>query len=99
MLTVCVGGVGVGGGYCRPAMSVFIPCFLKLFEVTGAFLWEIKSIRRGQRGRAEPPQAPSELRAGRTTAAGVGRVTHTASSPFSIYQHLQHFTAGITAKH
>lgn len=52
-----------GGVYCCSAMSVFIPCFLKLFEVMGAFLWEIKSITARSERQGRATAGPFRLRA------------------------------------
>lgn len=83
------------GVYCCAAMSVFIPCFLKLFEVMGAFLWEIKSITARSKRQGKVTAGPFRLIAEKTTAAGDG---YNPYCYFSIHVSA-HFTSGITAKY
>lgn len=71
------------------AMSIFIPCFLKLFSRS----WELFFGRSShslqvKRGQAEPPQASSGWEQRKKTAAGDRRISYTPTCPFSIYQHI-----------
>lgn len=86
MLTVCVLGVWGVGVYCCSAMSVFIPCFLKLFEVMGAFLREIKSIMERSERQRQSHRRP--LQPEKISAAGDGGMSRSAATPFSMYQHI-----------
>ena len=89
---------GLGGGLSIVALSCLpsSPVSSKLFEVTGAFLWEIKSITAGSERQRRATAGPFRLRAEEKTifAAGDGRIiSHTAAtaaaaSPVCAYRHI-----------
>lgn len=62
-------------------------CFLQIFEVMGAFLWEIKSIIEGSGIQSSATLEPFRQRKPLPTA-GDGRLNHSAVSPFSMCQHI-----------
>lgn len=91
--------VWVGGGrvYCYSAMSVFIPCFLKLFEVMGAFLLEINSIMARSQRQATATAGSFSGRREKHCCRWLGN--HPYLHCCCIQRASALFTAGIRVKH